>query len=249
MYRRLFTMNLLLLFIGAIVVLNSGCSLQGQLTLIQKIDSKVPEASGLALRNDTLYVVSDKNGDIYMLNTQGIQISRLKTKTKDVEGITWCNGKIYLANEANQKIYAYSRLGDRLKAFQLKEPKIYNPKSGLEGLTYDEYTNTFMVIYEKEAGQLLQFDTSFVLLEKRFLGSFSDYSGIATTKNYIWIISDEAASMAQYDREMNLIKLYPLGIESPEGIAISESTQTLYVISDTSSELAVFKLPQLQTGN
>ena len=223
----------------------ASCSLQGKLDLVKKMDSKVPEASGLTLDSAFLYVVSDENGDIYKLDFEGKRVDRLKTKTKDVEGIAKMDNQFVLVDEANQKAYTYNLKGDRKESYKLKQPKIYDPQNGLEGIAYDRYTNSLMILNEKNSGQLLQFDTSFNMTKHTFLGSFSDYSGIATTKDYIWIISDEASGLAQYDRDMNLKKIYTIGIDSPEGIAIDEAAGLIYIVSDTTSELVVFKLPRL----
>jgi len=235
----------LLVFIGSFFLVTlSSCKLQGTLKLIKKIDSKVPEASGLTIDSAFIYVASDENGDIYKLDFEGNKIDRLKTKTEDVEGIAKMGNHFVLVDESNQKVYTYSAKGDRINSKKLKQPKAYDPQNGLEGITYDPWTNSLMILNEKNSGQLLQYDTTFQLLQQTFLGSYSDYSGIATTKDHIWIISDEGAGIAQYDREMNLVKLYPIGIDSPEGIAIDERKGLIYIVSDSTSELVVFELPK-----
>ena len=242
----IFTIMKYLFLISTILTsftLISSCKLQGKLELIKKIDSKVPEASGLTIDSAHLYVASDENGDIYKLDFDGNIVDRLKTKTEDVEGIALMGDKFILVDESNKKVYTYNLTGDRLDSKKLKQPKHYDPQNGLEGITYDPWTNSLMILNEKNSGQLLTFDPELNMTDHTFLGSFSDYSGIATTKDHIWIISDEASGLAQYDREMNLVKIYSIGIDSPEGITIDEKKGLLYIVSDTTSELVVFKLP------
>ncbi|MBT8218959.1 MAG: SdiA-regulated domain-containing protein [Bacteroidia bacterium] len=227
-------------------VISTGCRLQGELEHLGTTQLDVPEASGMAFKDSLLCVVSDRTGDIYLIDQKGITIERLKTKTKDVEGIAWYMNNFYLANEANKKIYKYSTSGDRLESYSLKTPKLYDPQNGLEGLCFDPYSNSFFVLNEKLPGQLLQFNDKFELLDQIFLSSYSDYSGVATTKEYIWVISDEGEGIAQYDRAYNLLKLYSINMDSPEGIAISEEENKIYIVSDSSSKLFVFALPKLE---
>jgi|GEM_PF-3477182 len=230
-----------------LICLLISCRLQGKLELVYQFDSMVPEASGLTTDGVYLFIVSDKNGDIYKLDLQGQLVDRLKTKTKDVEGITLRDTVFYLADEKKQKVYTYDLEGNRLANKKIEHPKIYDPANGLEGITFDTYTNQLLVLHEKNSGQIIRYDGDLNFIKQTFLGSFPDYSGIDTTKDHIWVISDEASGLAQYDRDMNLLKMYKIGIDSPEGIAIDENAGLIYIVSDTTGELVVFKLPELNS--
>lgn len=240
----------LFIFTSAFMLLGwmSSCQLQGELELIAQYQTKVPEASGMTMDSIYLYVVSDQNGDIYKLDLQGNIIEILKTKTKDVEGITLRDTQFYLVDERKQKLYTYDLLGNRIANQKVKHPKIYDPANGLEGVVWDSYTQQLLILHEKKSGQIIRYDRDLKYIGQTFLGSYSDYSAIATTKDHIWIISDEASGLAQYNRDMDLIKLYSIGIDSPEGITIDEENGLIYVVSDTTGELVVFRLPNSETA-
>lgn len=241
--------NLLLAITSLLLIgLMSSCKLQGKLEKVAQYTVPVPEASGMTMDSTHLYIVSDDNGDIYKLDLKGNLVDRFKTKTKDVEGIALRDTVFYLIDEKKQKLYTYDLLGNRLSNMKVEHPRIYDPANGLEGITFDHYTQQLLIVHEKKSGQIIRYDGDLAFVDQVFLGSYSDYSGITTTKDHIWIISDEASGLAQYDRDMDLIKLYSVGIDSPEGIVIDEKKGLIYVVSDTTGELCVFRLPNSETA-
>lgn len=234
-------MKSLVLALLAIPLLK-GCNLIGKLQHNMTLNIKVPEASGLAMYNDTLYTISDRNGDIYRFTLDGERIDRLKTKTEDVEGITVVDNEIYLADEAKKAIHHYDMAGDRVSTINIQELKLYDPSSGLEGLHYDKYTDQFLLINEKNSGQLLQYDREWNLINQTYLGSYPDYAGITSTKDHIWIVSDEGSGIAQYDRDMKLVTLYDIPVDSPEGIVYDEARDLIYIVSDSAGEMYIFEI-------
>ena len=132
--------------------------------------------------------------------------------------------------------------GDRVKTIPINDLKIYDPSSGLEGLHYDQYADRFLLINEKNSGQLLQYDRDWNLVDQAFLGSYPDYAGISATKDHIWIVSDEGSGIAQYDRKLKLVRLFDIPVDSPEGIVYDEERDLIYIVSDSTGEMAVFEI-------
>ena len=216
------------------------------LSVIKKIDLKIPEPSGLHFDDitNTLWVVSDENSTIYNIATDGHIISKLKVDGFDLEGITMVNDSILVTVlERDRVILFFDRAGKELNRINVDIRG--KPNKGLEGITYNSKNNTFYVVNEKKPGLLLEIDPSGKIISKKDLNFASDYSGLFYNKldNTLWIISDEDKALFKCSIDGKVLQKYSINIEQIEGVAIDLKNSLLFIISDPLEQLFIFELP------
>jgi uncharacterized protein YjiK len=57
----------------------------------------------------------------------------------------------------------------------------------------------------------------------------------------VWIVSDESRQLYQYDKANTKLKTFELLMEKAEGVAVDESTNLVYIVSETENKLFTFK--------
>ncbi|MBL4939004.1 MAG: SdiA-regulated domain-containing protein [Lutibacter sp.] len=220
----------------------SKVSSENELELVKTIKLAIPEPSGLTLFNNNLFIVSDHNGIIYQTSLEGKILHKIKTNFDDLEGITIDEDSknFLLVSEKDRAVIVLDSLGDFIKKINIKgKQKHYN--GGLEGICFFE--NSVYVINEKSPRQLLLLNKDGEILNKIKLNYSKDISGICFDKisNSFWIVSDESKLILNINNKGTLIKSFKIAVAKAEGIAINDNN--LFIVSDSSKSLAIFKIP------
>ena len=209
-----------------------------------KID--VLEPSGLAVNSagTILYTVSDNTAQVYKLSTTGSVIQTFSYQGNDLEGVsTFTGNKLLLAEERTKEIVEF----DMTTGVSSKHKINYennSDNSGMEGIAYDNTSNTIFILNEKDPGKLLRLRTDFTVMAEYDLNFAIDYSGIfyESSSNNLWIVSDQNKTINKCTLTGELIKKYSISVTQAEGIAIANDK--IYVVSDAEAKLYVFKKPQ-----
>jgi len=207
-----------------------------------KID--VTEPSGLCLTFDGtgLWTVSDEDSGIYRLDLEGNVINQFKVNGFDLEGITVIDEeRIAVILERTREVVILETSGNELKRTKLPFEGELN--SGLEGITYDPILKTFYLLNEKKPSLLIKLDEELNLISIDTLNFAKDVSGIFyDPENFLWILSDESQVIVKTDLDGNELDRYEVSIPQPEGITIDKEKKNLFIVSDNSESLYIFKL-------
>jgi uncharacterized protein YjiK len=242
------------------------------------------EPSGLALsrRRKALWTVSDDTSKVFKLSADG---KRLKGKSfkigeKGLEGLTLDpSGDFLLAvkedsNEileisiAAERITARHALSDMAGFGQIAQHfSGGDANKGLEGMAFNQDTDTFFVLKEGDPGLLIEvsrdlgsilgarvLDRSLGFADDDVQGAKIDFSDVQydTARSVFWIVSDKARRLFLYDWARNrVIQSATLGfgkggkyreIKKAEGVAVDPRSDRLYVVSDRTARLYVFDI-------
>lgn len=242
-------LSLLLLII---VIILSSCKKnddeivkENDLELINKFTVNVKEPSGLALdlNKGILYTVSDNTNNLYKITKEGTVLHEYDINASDLEGVCLYNSNLLLANERTKQLIKYNVLNGNYTAYSINYTNT-SGNSGFEGVTYNSNENIIYVLNEKQPGELLELNSSFVVTNKTKLNFANDYSGIfyESQNNLLWIVSDESSTINKCDINGSLITSYKINVNKCEGIAVDASNGIIYVISDTDSYLYVYRI-------
>jgi len=215
------------------------------LELINVFKIAVEEPSGLCLDtvNNVLFTVSDNTNNVYKISKTGSLIQEYDIDADDLEGITIYNSELLLADERNKQILKYNIINDELVKYSIDYDNT-NANNGFEGIAYNYTDDVIYVLNEKKPGELLTFNNNFDIINTVSLSFANDYSGIFydSDNNLLWIVSDESESVNKCTLNGELLKSYSVDINKCEGIAIDNKAKLLYLVSDTDSEMYVYKL-------
>ncbi len=213
------------------------------LKLVHTFNLKIPEPSGIAIYNNHLFIVSDKNGTIYKCTLRGATIEKIRSKNSDLEGITIdpVSKQLIVVNEAKRTLIYLNFEGTFMKEQRIKGNQ-KKSNSGLEGICYDTSKNSMYVLNEKAPKQLLELNSKGEITTKTNLNFSNDVSGICYDKNTnsFWVVSDESKAIYQISKKGILQKKYKTGIVKGEGIAIYNNK--IFVVSDALKKLYVFEI-------
>ena len=118
-----------------------------------------------------------------------------------------------------------------------------DPNSGIEGVTFDNNSNTIFILNEKNPGKLIQLRNDFSVLAKYDLRFAADYSGIfyEDSSNQLWILSDQNRTVNKCTLNGELIESFKINVSQPEGIAVTDNH--IYIVCDEKAKLYVYKKP------
>jgi uncharacterized protein YjiK len=240
-----------------------------------KLSDELKEISGITFTSDNrLFAHGDEDADIFQLNTQTGEIVKrfalgeFLVLKGDFEDITWVNNKFYLM-ESKGNIYEFSE-GDNGQFVTYKKYKTeLNSSNNVEGLCYDNSTNTLLMVckdnpgdgYEKQKAVYTFSLTSMSMDPKpRFLINMksikkntieNEFSPSGIAKNPIsetfFIIAARGNTILELNKEGELInqKDLPEKIhKQAEGIAFM-SDGTLYISNEgknKTARLVVYKM-------
>lgn len=213
---------------------------------IIKHKTKVSQPSGLALSYDkkALWTVSDSKNKAYLLSFDGEILESLQLDGVDPEGITIIDDTtIGVVFERERILALYNTSGSELKRKMFDEFK-GKINSGFEGVTYDPVKGHFFIVNEKRPSLLIEINSEFEVIAETELTDAIDYSGIFYDQNkeQLWLISDEDKMIAQYDLNGKLIESFRVTAPQIEGIAVDHDRKRIYVISDITGELFIYKI-------
>ena len=99
------------------------------------------------------------------------------------------------------------------------------------------------MLNEKNPGLLLELDSNGKILKETNLRFASDYSGIFHDElnDQLWILSDQSRTINRSRTDGVLIESFNINVTQAEGIAVNSTEQLIYVVSDATENLYVFK--------
>ncbi|GAB4297652.1 MAG: SdiA-regulated domain-containing protein [Ignavibacteriaceae bacterium] len=216
--------------------------LKNKLELRNTYQLNIPEPSGLTLSPDrkSLFTVSDETGMVYVLSTGGKLLRSFKVHGEDLEGITFINDStIAVVLERSREIIFCNTDGTELEKISTGLKGDLN--SGLEGIAYDSSEGEFYLINEKTPALLIKADKNLKIFFTKVINYVSDLSGLSLSEDFLWILSDESKLIAKCDKEGEVIETYKIPVQQPEGIAVNSEQDLIYIVSDFTGILYVFK--------
>jgi uncharacterized protein YjiK len=228
------------------MVLNACTSKQNKdyLKPVKIVKLNISEPSGITYFKHHLYIVSDQNGTVYKTSLDGKIQRKIKTKLSDLEGITVGNkaNEFWLVNEGSRKLVRIDSLGNKIAKYKIKG-KQKHKNSGLEGVCFDEIGALYLV-NEKSPKELLKLNLEGEIESAIELEFSKDISGVSFDKksNSFWFVSDESKAIYNVNKRGELLNKYNIPVDKAEGITVVDDN--LYIVSDSSNELYVFRLPK-----
>ena len=233
------------------IVLSMSCSnsasiIQEDLELIGQFALSIPEPSGLSFSasGSSLYTVSDETNKIYNISKTGSILNIIDFTGNDIEGISLDrdNGQIWVVEERDRKVIKLTADGTPTSECQLQIEQ-NDANSGLEGIAINQIDKSLYVLNEKNPGLLLELDSNGKILKETNLRFASDYSGIFHDElnDQLWILSDQSRTINRSRTDGVLIESFNINVTQAEGIAVNSTEQLIYVVSDATENLYVFK--------
>jgi len=241
----LFLKNVIIILVAIIITPSCNNHIKGHLELEASYKIKVSEPSGLSI-NDSgteLYTVSDKTSIVYKLSTKGDVIQTFDFKGSNVEAVaTYTKNKLLLAEESTKELIVLDLKTGGSSNHKIKY-KNKDKNSGIEGVAFDNNSNTIFILNEKKPGKLIKLRNDFSVLAKYDLNFAADYSGIfyENSSDQLWILSDQNKTVNKCTLKGGLIESYKIKVSQPEGIAVTD--KHIYIVCDEKAKLYVYKKP------
>ncbi len=212
-----------------------------KLTLIESIDLKLNEPSGLTAGNspEYLYVVTDSpNENVHKIDFYGNIIETLKYKGDDLEGITLNpnDSTLWVSEESLLQLVHLDLQGFAFNRIDLDFFPSTFVDIRIEGLTINK--NNLILLNEKNPGAIIEIDLDNLSIKNIFYLDFaSDYSAICyiEEKDSYIILSDEDQKVFLWNLEQGAIEIYDTGYSKAEGVAIVSNT--VCIVSENGNRL------------
>ncbi len=220
--------NLFLLGLGVFIFL-FGCSEKSNDNQPIKSETKIIkykmkkggfEPSGVTKMGNDIYIVSD-NGKIAIFKNNKVKYFKLKNKG-DYEGITNDGKYLYIVSESRDSIKKFSKDLKFIKEYKIDRKfdgkKVLKKKgNGLEAITF---------LYEDEKGK------HFIVANQSYKNKGKDKSALL----FILIFDNKALTY----------KYIPMKVVDISGLYYDEDKDELYVLSDISDKVFVYKLKDMK---
>jgi uncharacterized protein YjiK len=216
------------------------------------------ELSSITWHNErkTLFGIDDNDSVVTEFNRNRKKVREIPGNLNDAEGICYMSGNTlgFLDerdpyNNGSGAIY-YGTVDSTtalINTGSLNKIEVAIDGSsniGLEGITFDTGRNCFYAVKEKTPASLYRVNLDGSLIHyAAFDNLMSDYSDVFYEKNTdsIYLLSDEDRKIMQtslggdiwYEKDISYI-------EKPEGIAISEDLEKMYICSDLTGQPGAF---------
>lgn len=217
-----------------------------ELKLISSHSLNVPKPSGLTMgsNGNELWTVSDKpTNKIYQLDLEGNVITTLPYSGDDLEGITYSkyDNTLWVVEEGLSEVVHIRTDGSVIQRYHLGLGE--TPNKGLEGISILPNKN-IVVLNEKSPGLLVELNSEFTIVNIVYLDFAKDYSGVCfdEIRDKYWILSDENKRLFLWDQENGVSTEFFIDCPQPEGIAVDYENNLVYIVSDSSEKLYVFKI-------
>ncbi len=210
---------------------------------IEAYSLKISEPSGLELTNGKLWIISDRKSTVYQTDLKGKVEFSFKIKETDLEGITvFDDSLIAIALEFSREVLILDLAGNEISRTSLSIDGSRN--SGLEGITYNPANEHFYLVNEKDPVLLIEADKNLKEISRKKVKGVKDLSGISYSvkENCLWLLSDEDRKIIKSSLEGEFIKEYRITVEQPEGIAVDDENNLIYVVSDKEEKLYVYEV-------
>ena len=167
-------------------------STSSNLKLVGHYPVALQEPSGLSLSKDnqSLWTVSDKDGQIYQVDLQGEVLSNFPSSHDDLEAITTMDEQhLAIIAERSRTIVIAQKDGKILQEATIDIPGSDNQEP--EAFTYDEVAEQFHIMQESP-GILVTMNRQLEEVSRRQLKLAEDYSSISfdSARKQLWVLSD-----------------------------------------------------------
>ena len=217
------------------------------LTLVDTRPLEVPEPSGLTFGSSgkVLWSVSNRPERVYRLAVDGEMIDSLSFVGEDIEGIVFdrSDSTLWIVEERSREVVHVD--GDGRVLQRLGIELVGKTNSGLEGITMDSEGNLF-VLNEKKPGLLIALAADLSIRAQYELDFAKDYSGLAYDRNRdaFWVSSHEDRCLHLWSVEKGLLAAYSVPFDKIEGVAVDESGEHIYLVSEKEQTLYVYAVDQ-----
>ncbi len=201
------------------------------------LEHNVPEASDLAFdaSNGALWTVSDSNGTIYSIGTDGRSVAApMKTAARDLEGIAIdpTSGHLFVVDEAASRVTELTRAGAVVGGFAVDVPP---GGAGLEGIAYDPQTDGFVLVRERNPAELLFVDRSGRITSRARVAT-EDLSAVTVAPGSptVLAVARFEEAVLELDRSGKRINRMPFDIPGVEGLAL-DGNGRMFLITDRGS--------------
>lgn len=218
-----------------------------RLTQAGTISLNIGEPSGLTVDGVNGHLWSVHNGPdrVYRWNLNGAIQDTLAFQGNDLEGIAYnpADQSLWVVEEQSREIIKLGIGGNVLQQQALNLTG--EPNSGLEGICFDNAGNLF-VLNEKNPGLFIELNADLSIKSQTTLDFADDFSGIAydNQRNGFWIISDQDEKVFFWRKADGVVSETGLPFPKAEGIAFDSNADRLYIVSETSSEVAIFDISE-----
>ena len=215
-----------------------------QLPLIAAHPLDFPEPSDVAIdvAGATLWMVGNHPERVYQLDLAGTLVRTLPYDGHDLEGIAFDprDTTLWVTEENLREVVHLSRDGVELSRHSLGLTGEQN--SGLEGICLDNGGRVF-VLNEKHPGLFIALDSGLAIASEDSLDFANDYSGMAyhPARSCFWIVSDQSERLFLWSTSQHVVAEYLLPFRKPEGIAFDPVADRVYVVSDATNVLYVYR--------
>jgi uncharacterized protein YjiK len=218
---------------------DEGETMQPNLDFISRVSIDVPEASGLAVFSDDMFLtVSDSISKIYLVTLAGDVVATLAFSGKNLEGVAYDPGGpvIYVVEENGNEVVTLDTTGMELDRFSVALDNA-NPRHGLEGITYDPVRDRLYVISEKNPAILFVMTPGGEMIGTHALMFAEDYSSIFYDphEDLLWILSEDSETLTKTTLEGVPLETYNTSIKRGEGVIVDSKASRVYIITDTES--------------
>lgn len=228
---------------------NPGDSSRPQLIEpVNEIQLDISEPSGLSFgyANQSYWVVSDgPGGKIYHVNLSGNVVRQLNYVANDMEGISYNQSEntLWIVEEQLREVVKLDLNGNILNTRAISVS--YLDDHGLEGIAVINNSNVW-ISHEKSPRILLQLNEQFQVESQINVTKVEDFSGLSynSMDSALWIISDESEILIKWSLDNKEINKYSLPIPKAEGVAINPDDNTIHIVSDQTSKIYVFNIPE-----
>lgn len=213
---------------------------------VASYETSIRDLSGLTLGDDnqSLWTVSDSTAKIYNISLKGDILKVISVNSVDMEGITYdsLSKSFWVVEERQREVVNISKTGRELGRYAV-DVRAFDSNSGLEAICIGS-NNELVVLNEKHPMMLIELSKDFVPKAKQELSISKDLSGIAydDKRGSYWIVSDQSQWLLQWSPIKGLMARYELPYIKAEGVAINTEKDLIYIVSDFTEKLYVYKL-------
>lgn len=230
------TVSLIALFL---LPLSCQLLLPADLEPLQEWRVPIPEPSGVCVAEDgrSVWIAGDE-GHLLHMDLKGRTLQKERFKGRDWEDIAWYKDRLLLLDEKKCEWWEVSP--QKLKKEGERElPCPGSSRNGLEAITPGP-EGEIWVANEKNPRRLYRLTPKGKELGRQELRGLPDISAIAWREGRLWLLSDEAASLALWDTENEKVERYwRLPVYNPEGLAFLPDGRLL-VLSDAEGKMYLF---------
>lgn len=218
-----------------------GTSANLQLIAEYLIDVKEPSGLSLAKDGQSLWTVSDDNGEVVQLDLEGKVLKRFQSGLRDLEGVTTLgHERLALLSEHSREVVITDLEGGVLKRAKFDLGSGRN--KGPESVTFNETESVYYILRELSPGVLLTIDEDLQEVERRQLDFAKDYASMSyePVRGHLWVMSEQSKAIYVLNMDLKIQTVFSMDIVQPEGMTVDYDRRRIWVVCDKTSKLYVF---------